>query len=375
MSRVLVIDDEAPLTTLIGRFLENDGFQVQAATSGTEGLHKAVTTHPDLIVLDIMMPDIDGYEVCRRLRADPRTARTPIVVLTARTQPIDKQAAIRAGADMHLVKPFRGKALVDAVQELLAAKASSMRPLGYQVVVLRLKAGVGATMLAANLALALAEEKVRQTAVVDLALGGGQVGDMLGLQTEQSWIELWPGDEGVEGLAPHLLRHSSGLFALPAPVLPPDTALPDAWRVARLLQIVRGWFDYVVIDTPVSLGNLAPVLIESSSLVLLLLSPNESPRAVQATLAAIKKSGAESVQVWPVLNEAPAENEESRLTGTQVKEPGLQVLGLPVASVLPWSPGQQPLVMSQPGSPLAAAIRALAQQLVGLAAKSARDRD
>ncbi len=373
MSRVLVIDDEAPLTALIGRFLGNAGFKVEAATSGADGLHKAVTMHPDLIVLDIMMPDIDGYEVCRRLRADPRTARTAIMVLTARTQPIDKQMALRAGADMHLVKPFGGKALVEAAQELLAARASGARPWGYQVAVLRLRKGVGATMLAANLALALAEEKARQTAAVDLALSGGQIGAVLGVPAERSWVEAWPGDEGIDRLAPHLLRHSSGLFTLPAPALPPDTALPETWRVARLLQIVRGWFDYVVIDTPAALGNLAPVLLESP-LVLLLLSPDESPRVVQATLAAIEKSGAESLRVWPVLNGAPAEQETSRLTGNQVKEQMEQALGLPVAAVLPWSPGQQPAMIGQPGSPLAAAIRALAQQVAELAAKSAKDR-
>lgn len=370
MSRALIIDDEAPLTALIGRFLENGGFRVEAANSGAEGLQKAVTTRPDLIVVDIMMPDIDGYEVCRRLRADPRTARAAILVLTARTQPIDKQMALRAGADMHLVKPFGGKALVEAAQELLAAKASGAHPLGYQVAVLRLRAGVGATMLAANLGLALAEEKARQAAVVDLALSGGQIGAMLGFQAERSWVELWPGDEGVDRLAPHLRRHSSGLFALPAPALPPDTALPETWRVARLLQIVRGWFDYVVIDTPVSLGNLAPVLLESP-LILLLLSPDESPRVVQATLAAIRKSGAESLQVCPVLNGAPAEQEASGLAGSQVKGQLEQALGLPVAAVLPWSPGQQPAMISQPGSPLAAAIRTLARQVAALATKSA----
>jgi len=365
MSKALVIDDEAPLTALIGRFLEGAGFTVESATCGIEGVRKAAATRPDLIILDIMMPDIDGYEVCRRLRADPRTARAAIVVLSARTQPIDKQMALRAGADMHLVKPFSGKALVEAVQGLLATRASGARPLGHQVAVLRLKPGVGATMLATNLALALAEEKGRVTTAVDLVLGGGQIGGMLGSQAERSWVESWPGDDAVDGLAPHLLRHSSGLFVLPAPVLPPDVAPLEAWRVARLLQIVRGWFDYVVIDTPVALGNLAPVLLESSSLVLLLLGSDESLRAVQATWAAIKKSAVESLQVWPVLNGAPVEQELSRFKG-QVE----QVLGLPVAAVLPWSPGQQPVMVSQPESPLATAIRTLAQQVAGLATRS-----
>lgn len=365
MSRALVVDDEAPLTALIGRFLEGAGFKVESATSGIEGVRTAVATRPDLIVLDVMMPDIDGYEVCRRLRADPRTARAAIAVLTARAQPIDKQMALHAGADIHLVKPFSGKALVENVQELLATRASRVRPLGYQITLLRLKQDVGATMLAANLALALAEEKGQVTTAVDLVLNGGQIGGVLGYQAERSWVESWPGDEAIDGLAPHLWRHSSGLFVLPAPAPPPNVAPPEAWRVARLLQIVRGWFDYVVIDTPVALSNLAPVLIESSSLVLLLLSPDESPRAIQIALAAIKRNVAESPQVWPVLNGAPAEMELSRF-----KEQVEQVVGLPVAAMLPRSPGRQPVMASQPESPLATAVRALAQQVVGLATRS-----
>jgi len=371
MPKALIIDDEAALTTLIGRLLESAGFTVEAATSGMEGLQKAATTRPDLIVLDIMMPDIDGYEVCRRLRTDPRTARTAIAVLTARTQQIDKQVALRAGADTHLVKPFSGKALVQAVQDLLTARASQAHPLGYQVAALRLKQGVGTTTLVANLALALAEEKGQLTAVVDLVLSGGQVGNMLGLQAERSWVESWHGDRGMDELAPLLLRHSSGLFTLPAPVSPLGMVPPEMWRVARLLQVIRGWSDYVVIDTPAELSNLAPVLLESSSLVLLLLSPDESLRAVQAALAAIKKSAAETLQIMPVLNGLPADQEASRRTEIQSREQVEQALGMPVAAVLPWSPGRQPVIMSQPQSPLAAAIRTLAQQVVGLAAGSA----
>ena len=368
MSKVLVIDDEAPLTALIGRFLENAGFKVESATSGVEGLHKATAIRPDLIVLDIMMPDIDGYEVCRRLRADPRTARAAIVVLTARTQPIDKQMALRAGADMHLVKPFSGKVLVETVQKLLAARA---HPLGHQVVVLRLRQGVGATTLTTNLALALAEDKGRLTTAVDLVLSGGQVGSMLDMHAERSWVESWQGDQGMDGLAPHLLRHSSGLFMLPAPVLPPDMASPEIWRVARLLQVVRGWSDYVIIDTPAALGNLASALLDSSSLVLLLLSPDDALRTVQFTLATINKSAPEPLQLWPVVTGTPAAQEAAGRTEVHFKEQVEQVLGLPVAAVLPWSPGPQPVIVSQPGSPLAAAIRALAQQVTGSAAKSA----
>ena len=111
MSKVLIIDDEASITAIIGRFLENTGFETVTAASGPEGLQKAMTLRPDAVIIDIMMPEMDGYEVCRRLRNDPRTAQAVVVALTARGQPIDRQMALRSGADAHITKPFNGKAL------------------------------------------------------------------------------------------------------------------------------------------------------------------------------------------------------------------------------------------------------------------------
>jgi len=119
MSKALVIDDEAPLTALIGRFLEGAGFTVESATCGIEGVRKAAATRPDLIIVDIMMPDIDGYEVCRRLRADPRSARAAIVVLTARAAESDRILGLEAGADDYVTKPFSPRELVARVRAVL----------------------------------------------------------------------------------------------------------------------------------------------------------------------------------------------------------------------------------------------------------------
>src|SRR5690606_31569558 len=118
MPKVLVVDDEAPLTTLIGKFFQGAGYEVEMETSGRAGLARAMAERPDAVLLDIMMPDLDGYEVCRRLRSDPRTAHAAIVIVTARSQPVDKQMAMRAGADLHVIKPFNGKTLVQEVSDL-----------------------------------------------------------------------------------------------------------------------------------------------------------------------------------------------------------------------------------------------------------------
>src|SRR4051795_3211465 len=96
---VLVIDDEKDLIELVRYNLDRDGFDVIAASDGRSGLDIATAHKPDLIVLDLMMPGTDGLEVCRRLRADPRTARTPVIMLTARAAEADRVVGLELGAD------------------------------------------------------------------------------------------------------------------------------------------------------------------------------------------------------------------------------------------------------------------------------------
>jgi CheY-like chemotaxis protein/MinD-like ATPase involved in chromosome partitioning or flagellar assembly len=364
MSRVLVIDDEPSLTRIVGKLLDVAGFEVEIAMSGPEGLHKAIVTQPDVVILDIMMPGMDGYEVCRRLRRDPRTARVGIVVLTARGQPIDKQVALRAGADAHIPKPFKSGLLIQEIQRLLAERMRTVLPLGYQILVLRLKEGAGATTLATNLALCLAEEVSSLTVVADIVLQGGQIENRLGLPPTTSWQDASGSD--ASGLAQHLVRHESGLFALPTPPSSEYRATPV--QVAQALQTLREWYDYVVVDTPFNLGPLAPALLRSSPLVLLLLTPEPAAvRAAQASLAAIRGQGSQVLHVWPIL----------RLTGAdeRFRQQVERVLGLPVAATLPWSPQEcaravatcTPVVLSYPDSRLSAAFADLAHQVVQVA--------
>ncbi|MEK7329049.1 MAG: response regulator, partial [Chloroflexota bacterium] len=104
--RVLVVDDDIQTLRLIGYILRGQGYEVSEALSGTEALRSVTTNRPDLLVLDVMMADMDGYEVCRRLRADPKTAQLPIVLLTAKSQAADRAEGMLAGADDYITKPI-----------------------------------------------------------------------------------------------------------------------------------------------------------------------------------------------------------------------------------------------------------------------------
>ncbi|MBP9501117.1 MAG: response regulator transcription factor [Candidatus Promineofilum sp.] len=113
---ILVADDEASIRDLARLYLEKEGFQVRMAVNGAEALAQAESDSPALLVLDLMMPEMDGWEVCRRLRA---RSDLPILILTARDQDIDKIVALEMGADDYLTKPFNPRELVARVRAIL----------------------------------------------------------------------------------------------------------------------------------------------------------------------------------------------------------------------------------------------------------------
>ncbi len=113
---ILVADDEASIRDLARLYLEKEGFQVRMAVNGAEALAQAESDPPALLVLDLMMPEMDGWEVCRRLRA---RSDLPILILTARDQDIDKIVALEMGADDYLTKPFNPRELVARVRAIL----------------------------------------------------------------------------------------------------------------------------------------------------------------------------------------------------------------------------------------------------------------
>lgn len=116
---VLIIEDNPGHVRLAKEVLEGAGYRVLMATNGIDGMRKAAEDNPDLVILDLMLPGLDGFEVCHRLRSDPRNAFLPIVVLSAKAQQSDKDMAAHVGADMYLTKPADPLEILDRVQTLL----------------------------------------------------------------------------------------------------------------------------------------------------------------------------------------------------------------------------------------------------------------
>jgi phosphate regulon transcriptional regulator PhoB len=127
---VLVVEDEPDIRNLIVHHLTRDGFRCRAVASGADALHRVKAATPDLVVLDLMLPGMDGLDVCRRLRGDPRSAGVPIIMLTAKADEVDRVLGLEMGADDYVVKPFSPKELVARVRAVLRRT----RPAAGQVV-------------------------------------------------------------------------------------------------------------------------------------------------------------------------------------------------------------------------------------------------
>jgi two-component system cell cycle response regulator len=117
--RILVVDDDPTSLKLLDLILNKEGYQVMTASNGLEALRKARLESPDLLILDVMLPGFDGFEICHRLRTEPATATMPIMMLSSKQQKSDQDAASKVGANAFLAKPVDRTALLAKVAELL----------------------------------------------------------------------------------------------------------------------------------------------------------------------------------------------------------------------------------------------------------------
>ncbi|OGO60204.1 MAG: DNA-binding response regulator [Chloroflexi bacterium RBG_19FT_COMBO_48_23] len=125
MTTILVVDDEPNILELAKLYLEQEGYRVEGVGNGNDALQKLNSTKPSLIVLDLMLPDIDGFEVCREIR---KKSDIPILMLTARKEDVDKIVGLELGADDYLTKPFNPRELVVRVKAILRRYKSGLKP-------------------------------------------------------------------------------------------------------------------------------------------------------------------------------------------------------------------------------------------------------
>lgn len=118
MPRVLIVDDEPNILLSLDYLLRKNGHQVSVARNGTEALQQIEEHPPEIVLLDIMMPDVDGYEICTRIKSDPTTQHIKVVFLSAKSKKTDIEKGLSLGADMYLLKPFSNKEILQRIQQL-----------------------------------------------------------------------------------------------------------------------------------------------------------------------------------------------------------------------------------------------------------------
>ncbi len=120
--KILVIEDDPATQRLVSYSLKHEGYEVITASNGLDGMRKALGESPDLVILDVMLPGMDGFEICYRLKSDPATAKMPILMFSAKAQEIDRDTGAKVGADAYLTKPSAPADILSNVEKLLAGK-------------------------------------------------------------------------------------------------------------------------------------------------------------------------------------------------------------------------------------------------------------
>ncbi|GAB5492123.1 MAG: response regulator [Phototrophicaceae bacterium] len=281
--KILIVDDDVDSLKLIGLMLKRQGYDVTVADSGGKALSKADAETPSLIILDVMMPDMNGLDVCRRLRANPKTANIPIIMFTAKTLIDDKVKGFEAGADDYLTKPTHPAELANRVKSVLQRKvdtkntgsapaqsaqtapalvSSKSAKLGMLIGVLGVKGGVGTTTVAMNVAASLLRSD-ENPVLADLRLGIGGMGLMLGQDDDGMSRLLRSGNISDTSVNDAIVTYDSGLRGLFSASNPHDAAIDVSIdKSIKVIQTLRQFGNPAIIDLGSGLNRTSAEVID-----------------------------------------------------------------------------------------------------------------
>ncbi len=283
--KILIIDDDVDTLKLVGMMLQKQGYRIIASANGEQGLMQAEAENPDLILLDVMMPDMDGFEVARRLRANSNMANTPILMFTAKTQLDDKVTGFEAGADDYLTKPTHPTELSAHIKALLArsskGKISAMavpsEKRAMTVGIIAPQGGQGVTTVAVNLGDALHTLTDGDIIVAELRPGMGTLGPDLGEPNPTSLTDLISAnlsDITRQRIQEKLFTHKTGLRLLLGSVQAKDGLIKNLPTMMETLVNRMSYLTpYLVLDLGSGLTPLSQSLLPSCNTLLVLVEP------------------------------------------------------------------------------------------------------
>ena len=368
MATILIIDDDPAVTRLIEFALKRAEHEVLTAKDGETGLSVTQAERPDLVIADVMMPGLNGYEYCRHVRAQPDLADIIILVFSARFQPVDRQTALEAGATDYLPKTVEPADLVKHVESLLSGSSSAAEvKLGNVIAVFSLRGGAGVTSLAVNLSVAVALSRGQPVALVDMAPLAGHASLMLNLRPTGGLRRAFETEKGINGttLQPHWQTHDSGVQVLSSPVSPGEASEVPPELVQPLITTLRQAYQIAVLDLPPLLSGTTSAALASADRVLLVISPEvASLQSAAVTLQALGDMGVEDKRIWLVLNSPGG-------VGGLSPEAVAQTFRRSLVATIPYEPGmlaalnaRRPLMLASPESMAAQSIARLASQLL-----------
>ena len=374
--RVLLIDDEQFYFKLLQKPLKDAEYKLEYAKSGTEGLAKIPSFEPELLIVDLKLPELDGFEILKRLRRDPKFGYVPVIVITSHDELSEKLKAFELGADDYLVKPFqpeelvarlgilarRGRAMQSAQKEATSVSEATI------VTVHSLRGGLGCSSIVVNLGLAFHKLWGKQTLLMDSVLTAGQVALLLDAKPTATWenlVGLEPEDLDDAVVAELMCTHKSGIRYIASPRYPiaADTFTTDELKL--LMEEIKSKNDFIVIDTSHDFSDMTIQMLSMSDTILLVLAPEmASLRTTVSAMEIYDRLGISLDKVKIALN--------NNSSNPAIKQAQLEkVLKRPIDFVLPFEAGEvnrainfgQPFILTNPDLPICLVLEKMAYAL------------
>jgi len=370
-SKILVVDDDPNILRFVKYMLVQEGYEVLTASNGIDGLQMALEHVPDLAVLDVMLPGLDGFEVCHRLRNRPSTAQISVLMISAKGQPIDKDTGLKVGADEYLVKPINQKEFLVIVERLLAQKEQASQKRARTIAFIGSRGGVGTSTVVTSVSVVLAEMGYPPI-FVDLNPSLGIVPSLMGLEPQGTIARLFERSLDKlnrDELESALTKHPSGVRLLSGEQAPEEYGRVTPTGIEMLMRELSVMADYILIDMPSSLSEVNGVALTTCDFVNLVISPEHaSLTKINSAVTLLSKLGIGHRRLGIVVVDRAGIGINTEFSTSTLID------NLPVIGIIPFDAkacaGAEerriPVVLDAPHSSLTSALRELAEKLLSL---------